>query len=64
MMISKIEFSLNKYLAAQMTNIFKLITYLIHTHDGSQICYFVLIDFQILQRKIFVLGFEILLSAW
>ena len=46
MIIPKIQLALHKYLAAQMTNIFKLITYWIHTpHDGSQIRYFVLIDF-------------------
>ena len=50
---TKIELALDKYLAARMTNIFKLITYWIRTHDGSQICYLVLIDLQILQRKFF-----------
>ena len=50
---TKIELALDKYLAARMSNIFKLITYWIRTHDGSQICCFVLIDLQILQRKFF-----------
>ena len=44
MIISKIEFALDKYLA---THICKLITNWINTHNGSQICYFVLIDFWI-----------------
>ena len=59
MIISKIEFALDKYLLA---HIFKLITYWIRTHDGSQICYFVLILDS--PYKNFFLGFDILSSAW